>query len=172
MKKNITSIIIIALLGLNVVLSSIILFAMVPSLNKVNTLVTKVANAVDLDLGNLQQAGAGELTIADKTVYTMTGNLNSMLKTGTDGKMHYVAVDSIAFTLNNKAESFNDVNNNIASYETNINDVITSVFGEYTIDEVSSKQDEIKLKVMEGVSQLFSKADCFVDVTFSNLRYQ
>ncbi|MDO5519474.1 MAG: hypothetical protein Q4G58_03160 [bacterium] len=172
MKKNITSIIIMALLGLNVVLTSIILFAMVPSLNKVNTLVTKVSNAVDLDLGNLQEAGTGELTIADKTVYTMTGSLNGMLKSGTDGKMHYVAIDSIAFTLNNKAQSFGDVNTNIASYETNINDVITGVFGEYSIDQVAAKQDEIKQKVMEGVSHLFSKADCFVDVTFSNLRYQ
>ncbi len=172
MKKNITSIIIMALVGLNVVLTGIILFAMVPSLNKVNTLVTKVSNAVDLDLGNLQEAGYGNLGIDDKENYTLENKFSGTLKKGSDGKVRYVAIDSISFTLNKKAESYKDVSANIATYQTSINDVVSKVFNEYTMDEVTEKQDEIKQKVIDGVSQLFSNADCFVSVSFSNLRYQ
>lgn len=172
MKKNITSVIIIALVTLNVVLSGIIMFVMVPSLNKVNNLVTKVSNAVDLDLGNLTEVNSSELTISEKTNYTLENSFSGTLQSKGDGKINYVAIDSISFTLNNKADSFADVNTNIANYQTDINDIVTQIFNEYTIDQVSNKQEEIKEKIVERTAALFNNADCFVSVAFSNLRFQ
>ena len=172
MKKNIMSVIIIALVTLNIVLTGVIMFVMVPSLNKVNTLIAKVSTAVDLDLGYLEVPNKNELTIAQKTNYTLEKEFSGTLKASSDGKLHYVAIDSISFTLNNQSPSFEEVNANIANYQTNINDLVSQIFNEYTIADVVNKQEEIKEKVLERTKDLFGGADCFVSVAFSNLRFQ
>lgn len=49
MKKNIFSVIITALTVINVVLTAILFFVMVPTFTKTNNLLTQIASAVNLD---------------------------------------------------------------------------------------------------------------------------
>ena len=52
MKKNIFSVIITALTVVNVVLTAILFFVMMPTFNKTNKLITQVASILDLEIYN------------------------------------------------------------------------------------------------------------------------
>ena len=50
MRKNLLSIIVIALCAINVIFSAVLVFAVVPASMKTNQLVTQVASIIDLEL--------------------------------------------------------------------------------------------------------------------------
>ena len=58
MKKNILTIIIMASCLLNLILTAVIVFAVVPTMNKTSQLVDKVATAIDLET---DEEASGEL---------------------------------------------------------------------------------------------------------------
>ncbi len=171
MKKNITTIIVMALVTVNVVLTGIIMFVMVPSLNKVNTLVTKVSNIIDLELENPGEESSGEVTIADREDRTIDSKMQITLKADTDGKLHYVLIDSITITLNKKAKSYTDVAAAFDNNKTYIQDIITNIYSQYTFTQSQQSGTEIKTKALEQISKHFDNADCFLNIGFGNLRF-
>ena len=58
MKKNIFSVIITVLTVVNVVLTAIMFFVMVPTFNKTNNLITQVASVLNLELDGDSDASA------------------------------------------------------------------------------------------------------------------
>ena len=66
MKKNIFSVIITVLTVVNVVLTAIMFFIMVPTFNKTNNLITQVASVLNLELdGDLDAKGDADYKISD-----------------------------------------------------------------------------------------------------------
>ncbi len=171
MKKNITTIIIMALVTINLVLTGIIMFVMVPSLNKVNTLVTKVSNIIDLELENPDE-NDGEVSMADREDKTIEDSTYITLKQDTDGKPHMGVIDSITLTLNKNAKSYDDVSEAFESNKTYIKDIISNIYSQYTITEAQASINEIKQKALEQISAHFDNADCFLNIGFGNLRFQ
>lgn len=51
MKKNILTIIIMALTVINVILTAVVLFSAVPAMNRTNNLIKKITEVVDLETG-------------------------------------------------------------------------------------------------------------------------
>ena len=77
MKKNIVTIMIMALVALNVILTGVIMFVMVPSQTKVNTLVTKISNIIDLDVGSPNATTPlGQVSIADQETFRIDKSIN------------------------------------------------------------------------------------------------
>ncbi len=174
MKKNMITIIVMALVTLNLLLTGIIMFVMVPSLNKVNTLVTKVSNIIDLELENPDNQSGDEVKMADREDRTIEDDkdITITLKTDVDGKTHYAAIASVTITLNKKAKSYADVTAVFDSNKTYIKDIITNVYSQYTFTQAQSSGEEIKKKVLEQISKHFDEADCFLNIGFGNLRFQ
>ena len=56
MKKGIVHVIILALVIVNLILTSIMMFAIVPSMKNSNSLVEKVAKAIDLEIEEIGRA--------------------------------------------------------------------------------------------------------------------
>ena len=171
MKKNITTIIVMALVTLNVLLTGIIMFIMVPSLNKVNNLVARVSNIIDLELESPDNKD-NEVTMADREDRTIDSQTQITLKVDADGKTHYAAIDSITVTLNKKADSYSAVAAAFDNNKTYIQDIIANVYGQYTFNKAQVSGIEIKTKVLEQISQHFDNADCFLNIGFGNLRFQ
>ena len=110
MKKNITTIIIISLVALNVILSGVLIFVMMPAQNKVNTLLTDISSIVKLELEATNAKDENKtVSIADQDIYTVDKSINITLKQGTDGKLHYAGIDSISITLDKTADSYKEV---------------------------------------------------------------
>lgn len=173
MKKNMLSIVMIALLVVNIVLNVVLLFAIVPNASKTNNLIKKVASAVDLQIEE-ESDGSEDYSIADLTSYTFTSDsLTITLKKNDDGKDHYAVITGISLSLNSKADDYDTISQYITNNEIKIKDKITSVFSKYTKDEAQSKVDSIKKEILDELSSescLNSKV--VVEVNFGNLAFQ
>lgn len=171
MKKNITTVIVMALVTINLVLTGIIMFVMVPSLSKVNSLVSKVANIINLELEDPEDTD-DSVALADREDKTFDTEIKITLKADADGKTHYAAIDSVTVTLNKEADSYKEVVEVFDNSKTYIQDIITNVYNQYTFSQAQVSGTEIKAKVLEQISEHFDKADCFLNIGFGNLRFQ
>ena len=171
MKKNIFSIIT-ALTVVNVVLTAILFFVMMPTFQKTNELVTKVASVLNIELGEggtavEEQYKIGDLEYTDVAFDTQqTINLNS----GEDGKAHYAMFDGYTVGVNKEADDYDDFNTEkITSYQSTITDIIRSVMQSYNNDNIS--ENAIKKDALEQIREKFDTKSV-VEITLKNFMHQ
>ena len=108
MKKNIFSIIIMALVTINVILTSVIMFTTLPAMKKTNNLVQEISKMVDLELESTEENEGAVVSVKDKEIHTFTSStaqtITINLKKGEDGKEHYAVLDAIYVTVNMAAD--------------------------------------------------------------------
>ena len=107
MKKNLISVVILALVFANFVLTALLMFSVLPETKKANTLIEKVCSAIDLDLNSGAATGTSNVSIDDQEIYKVsTGeDLTTNLAEGKDGKTHY-AVLNVSLVLNKKSDNY------------------------------------------------------------------
>ena len=111
MKKNIFSVIITVLTVVNVVLTAIMFFIMVPTFNKTNNLITQVASVLNLELdGDSDAKGDADYKISDleDTTVSFDSQQTINLKTGSDNSQHYAMLSGYTISVNKKADDYKD----------------------------------------------------------------
>lgn len=174
MKKNMLSIIMIALLVVNIVLNVVMLFAVVPNASKTNELIAKVASAVDLEIED-ESDGEASYSIEDLTGYTFTSEslTISLKKSADDTKDHYAVITGISISMNSKADDYEAISTYVTNNEIKLKDKITSVFSKYTKDEAQSKTEQIKQEILDELSSKSClDSDTVVEINFGNLAFQ
>lgn len=170
MKRNLISVIILALSIINFIMLAVIVFSVVPSAKKTDNLITQISSVLDLNLdGAASGEGEKKLALSDTAVYTMPDQQTIPIKSN-DDKSHYVVVTA-AISLDKTADNYKlyDVTakEGIASYESRIQDEIGTVISQYTVDDANTKREEIKKKVTEAIKNLFGDdKDIVYDVSF------
>lgn len=168
MRKNMLTIIIFAMALINIVLSAVIIFVIVPTSNKTNNLITKVASIIDLELES-PETGAAELAVSDIATHDIPDKQTINLKK-TDDISHYVIVD-VSLSINKTNKDTVDLEPLIDENETTINEIVQDEFSKYTIDDVNDNKNVIKEKVLTRIQEYF-KSDFIINVSFGNLTYQ
>ena len=161
MKRNILTIIIMAIVLINTVLSAVLVFVIVPASNKTNQLVTKVASIVDLEL----ESPKG-VAVEDIVNYAFADPLTINLKQS-DDKDHYALVP-ISLSMNSKHLDYSKYYARMAEYENPIEEIVTEEFGKYTKDDVTAHKEDIKKAILTRIKELF-KSDFVIDITFGNI---
>ena len=107
MKKNLISVVILALVFANFVLTALLMFSVLPETKKANTLIEKVCSAIDLDLNSGAATGTSNISIDDQEIYKVSEgeDLTTNLAEGKDGKTHY-AVLNVSLVLNKKSDNY------------------------------------------------------------------
>ncbi|MDE7268077.1 MAG: flagellar basal body-associated FliL family protein [Lachnospiraceae bacterium] len=157
MKRNLLSIIVIALLVVNIVLSAIMMVSVSSASRKTAALVSDIATLVGLEIDGLpvSDVGTTNVTMADTAVYNITAEMTIPLKTGEDGQSHY-AVGNVSLSLNTKHEDYKTYNEEtLAASEGIIKDIIFSVLGNYTKEEALSSSEQIKAEMLERLREKF-----------------
>ena len=170
MKKNLMSVIILALVLVNLVLTAVLVFTIVPQTQKSNKLIDQVCNAINLEL---ESADAGELAvpIEDIEVYNIADKFTVNLKSNGDGKDH-VAYFSVGFSLNTKSEGYESITvEGITAKETLIKDKIYVIVQQYTLDEFRDDNNAVKDEILEAMQDMFG-SDFIVGVSFSGVQTQ
>lgn len=167
MKKNILTIIIMALTLINVVLSAVIIFAIVPTSNKTNRIITRVAQVIDLELESPEN-GAAQIAVSDIETYKIADKLTMNLKKS-DKDDHY-AIAYVSLSINKKHDDYSELNPLIGQYENEMKEIVTDEFSRYTIDNVRENKDKIKEQVLIRIQELF-KSDFIINVSFGNILY-
>ena len=168
MKRNILTIIIMAVTLINTILLAVLIFVIVPTSNKTNQLVTRVASIVDLELESPKERAA-DIAVSDIVVRKISEKLTINLKK-TDDTNHYALVN-VSLSINSKHEDSEALVPKIAENENEIMEIVTEEFGKYTIDEVNDKKNDVKEQVLTRIQDYF-KSDFIINVSFGNIILQ
>ena len=167
MKKNLMSVIILALVCVNLVLTAILMFTIVPQTSNANKLIEKVCAAVDLELSSGSGMGTSNIPTENLAQYVLndgeTTNIN--LAKGEDGKTHYAMI-SVSLSLNTKSEGYAEYGTaGLDERNTIIMDLIIEVIGQYTKEEFDANRTDIKKEILNDLQSMFG-ADFIVGVNF------
>lgn len=168
MKKNLISVIILALVLANFVLTALLVFTVLPETKKANQLIEDVCAAIDLELNSGAASGVSDVPIDQIETYklksgeTMTINL----KSSEDGSSHY-AVLSISLSLNKKSDNYKTYSPEVlAEKEDLIRNDINEIIGKYSITEFRQDTDAVKKEILKNMQNMFGR-DYIVGVNFA-----
>ena len=171
MKKNLISVIILALLVVNIILTAIMMFSVTSASRKTAALVDNIATALNLEL-TAQTGGELETVVPMENIetYDISESMTIPLKNSEDGSSHF-CLASIGFSINTKADGYKTYGSDLSPQETMIKDKINSVFANYSIEEARGHENEIKAEILSNIQKMFD-SDFIFEVSFSSILYQ
>ncbi len=170
MKRNMLTVVVMALVIVNIVLTALMYFSIMPTTQKQNELITKIAGAIDLQLQDQNEGGEMEIPIDQIQVYDIEDSMTINLKKGEDGEDHF-AVVSISLSLNTKDKDFATYQPELSTKESLIKDKIISVVSAYSIDELKGNTVEVQDELLAELQKMFD-SKFIIGVGFRDVIYQ
>lgn len=172
MKKNLLSIIILALLVVNLVLTSVMMFSVMSTNKKTGAVVSDIASILKLELG---EGGEGEtavpaVSMEDTDVYNIEDEMTIPLTKGADGEEHYALVQ-VSLSMDTKNKDYKTYSATLDEKVTLIQGEIADVIGKYTADEIQPRTEEIKEEILSNIQEMYD-SDFIYKITFSKLFVQ
>lgn len=171
MKKNLLSIIILALLIVNVILTSVMLFSVTGTMKKSAALIDSIAVALELELhDDIAEAEEQNVPMEDIAVYQIAEEMTIPLAVGADGKEHFCQV-SVSLSMNTKADGYKDYGETVLEKEDLIKGEIVSVISGHTIEEAKADTDALRNEILERIQQMYDSEFIF-NVVFREVYFQ
>lgn len=158
MKKNILTIIIMAATLVNTALLVLIIFALVPAMDKSNTLVSRIASIIDLEIDSENKEDEA-YTFDDLETYTIAlenkQTINLKPSEGTS-KAYYAMFESVTIAYNKKAKDYEKIKESVeaGSSSVYIVDIVKSVITEYNVENLS--EDAVKTEAIKRIQEFYS----------------
>lgn len=173
MKKNLISVIILALLLVNVILTAIMMFGITNTNKKTAAIVTDIASVlqIELDSGTEEKEDV-VISMADTKPYDLTEEMTITLKKSSDGSDHFALV-SITLSMNMNDEGYKTYGETISEKEGIIKGIINNTFSKYTLEDLKSDADYgiIRGDLLKQIQAKFESEFIF-DIAFSNIVFQ
>lgn len=170
MKKNLLSIIILALLVVSIVLQALTMVSVTSATSKISDLVADISTVIGIDIEGLENSGtSSSVSMADTQVYDITDLTIPLKATEGDSTTHY-AVGTVSLSMNTTHEDYATYGDSetFATREGLVKDVIFSVFANYTMQDAQTNSAAIKEEILQGIQDLFG-SDFIYNVSFSFL---
>lgn len=171
MKKNLMSVIIMALVLANLILTAMLAFTIIPQTKKSNELIDQVCAAVNIELEGGSAKDLSAVPIEDIEVFNITDSFTVNLAPNGDGKKHY-AIFSVGLSMNTKSEGYETYGGaaGLAEKETIIRSEINTIVGSYTVEEFDAEgQKAVKQEILDAMQDMFGGTDFIVGVNFSSV---
>ncbi len=169
MKKNLMSILILALLVVNIVLTAIMMFSVTGAMKSTTALVGDIAAvlALELDLGG---ADSNRPSMEDTVVYDIADVLTTNLKDDGSGQVHYAAV-AVSLQLDSKHEDYKKYGaaEAMAAKDSIIRAAIVEVISSHTLAEFQTDTDGIRNEILAKLQKTY-QSDFIFDVVFSDVK--
>ena len=161
-----------ALVLVNLILTAVLAFSVIPQTKKSNELIDQVCAAINIELEGGQNKDSSAVPIEEIAVYNITDNFTVNLADNGDGKKHY-AVFSVGLSVNKTSESYatygGDEMTELTDKETIIRSDINTVVAKYTEEEFNADgQKAVKEEILSKMQDLFG-SDYIVGVNFSSV---
>ncbi|NLG02214.1 MAG: flagellar basal body-associated protein FliL [Clostridia bacterium] len=174
MKKNLLTVLILALLVVNLILTGIIMFSTISANQKTVALVNDIATILNLEVGDQGNKDAAaentEVSIEDTEVYDIADSMTIGLKNGADGESHYAIVE-VSLSVNKKDKKYKEFKPMLSTNESLIKSEVIDAFGSYTKEEAESNLRMIQDDILSRIQQMFDSQFVF-DVSFRNINFQ
>ena len=168
MKKNLMSVIILALVFANFILTALLVFTVLPQTKKANKLIEDVCAAIDLDLNSGKVTGTSNVPMEQIEVFKLNNGETTTLSfaQGEDGKAHYL-VASISISINNKSDNYSVYGSDLTSKESLIASDINNIIGKYTMEQYLADKDSVRDEILKDLQNMFG-SDFIVGVNFAS----
>ncbi|MCI6665280.1 MAG: flagellar basal body-associated FliL family protein [Lachnospiraceae bacterium] len=172
MKKNLLSVVILALLVVNLILTGIMMFSCVSANKKTAALVNDIASVLDLELtgGGSNAEEVAAVSVADTEIYNIADAMTVALRPSEDGKEHYCMCE-VSFSMNKTHEDYETMSPMVATQESKIRSIIIGVIGGYTKEEAQANQKAIEDAILEQVQQMFG-SNFIYEAYFRDVKFQ
>ncbi|MGN0506775.1 MAG: flagellar basal body-associated FliL family protein [Lachnospiraceae bacterium] len=171
MKKNILAIVILAATLVNITLSVILLFVIVPKAQRTDALIQKIVSLIDLELENPDASDYADVPFEDRAPYALSETLTvNLRKPEGDTKRHYAMV-SVTLILNSKAKDYKNISAKLAEHEEIIKSMVIDEVSKYTPDELAVSKEQVVKNVLASLRTYFESTDVFVNVSL-NITYE
>ena len=159
MKKNLMSVLILALLIVNIVLTVITMVSVTSTNKKTASVVNSIATVLNLELNTSgDDTAEKEVSIDDTAVYNIEDSMTIPLRKGEDGKEHYALV-SVSLAMNTKDN------------ESLIKGEIVEAFGSYTMEQIQADSDVVRDDILARIQGLYDSKFIY-KVTFRDIIIQ
>ena len=172
MKKNLLSVVILALLVVNLILTGIMMFSCVSANKKTAALVNDIASVLDLELtgGGSNTEEVAAVSVADTEIYNIADAMTVALRPSEDGKEHYCMCE-VSFSMNKTHEDYETMSPMVATQDSKIRSIIIGVIGGYTKEEAQANQKAIENAILEQVQQMFG-SNFIYEAYFRDVKFQ
>ena len=169
MKKNLMTVIILALVFANFVLTAIMMFTIVPTTQKANELITRVCEAIDLELNSGAATGLNNLPIDQIAIYNVSSGEKMTINLA--GGDNYALV-AVSLSVNKESERYKDSTTTILTeQEAIIKNTINQIIRQYTKDEFLENTQEVQDEICKSLQKTYG-ADYVVGVNFASMTVQ
>lgn len=166
MKKNILTIVIMAASVINLILSIVLIFSVMPAMNKTSNLIDKVASVIDLEIeSKSEEEKIVPMEDRDSTIITYENKVNINLKKGGDNTNHYAIISGVTVSYNKNEDDYADVKALIDGSQVYVNDIVSETIGAYTVDTIS--REAIKAEVIKKLQEMYD-TKCIIDISLSD----
>ena len=175
MKKNLLSILILALLIVNIVLTAIMMFSVVGTSRRTSALVSDIASVLKLELTgtDAEDAIAEEIPMSQTAFYNISEEMTITLKNSEDGSKHYLLL-SAALSMNTKDKGYKKYGDAEAmlSAEPVIKSEIVDAISSYTMEELKdeNKINDAKQQILDRIHEIFD-SEFIYNISFSDITY-
>lgn len=170
MKKNLITVITLALVVMNLVLTVILTITILPETKKANELITKVCSAIDLDLESGSATSNADIPIDQIDVYDIEDQQTINLKSSGDGKDHFAMI-TVSISMDKKNKDYKDLQPEVEKKVELIKGEINNIVSQYTIDEIKNNQSAVQNEILKDLQKMFG-SDFIVAVGFPTAQYQ
>jgi len=172
MKKSFLSIMSFALQIVNLALMLVLIFAFVPTMNKMNNLISQICSAVDLELENSFGDSPVTVNIDNLITYDLEEDLTFALATGVGQPTHY-AVANITLIMDTTHEDYQNYGTaeKLAERVSLIKSTIRNVFASYTLEQAKGNEAVLSENILSALHALY-QSDFIYDVQFSSILFQ
>ncbi len=172
MKKNLLTVLILALVMVNVALSVITMISVTGTNKKTAALVDTIATVLNLELVSDEEDEAVSVSLADTEIYTIADSMTIPLKVTEGGKQEYM-ICRIALSINTKDDDYKTYNSEtIGSYEPYIKQAIEGVISSYdsTYLQDPANRDEAKKEILKAI-QKWLDSEVVYDLSISDVKF-
>ena len=167
MKKNMLAIVILAATIVNIALTALMLFTVVPKAQRTDALIQKICSVIELELEDPDAADYAEIPFEDRETYNLANKMTINLKRAEgDSKTPYAQIE-VTLMLNKKAESYETIQPLLINYENIIRNIVNEEVSKYTTHELDGNKEAIQKMIQTRLCTEFGNTDLLIGVVLN-----
>ena len=165
MKKNLLSIIILALLVVNIAMTGFMLLSVMTTNSQTAKLVSDIAAALELETsggvgGGLNTEPSEPSGVNEIATFGFVGNQDRLtinLKPGNDGKSHMMVVE-VVFSMNTANPDYASYGSSeqLSGMRDRVKSIVTDTLSSYSMEELHENSQPARDAIVEKVQELFN----------------
>ena len=171
MKKNLMSVLILALVVANLILTAILMISVVTKKKKANELINKVCSAIDLELEGGKENSSIDIPMEQVETVQIAGGETMTINLKSKPEEKHYAVISVALALDTKNKGYKKGVEGITKSDDLIKDEIIKVVSNHTIEDMRNDRAGVQDEVLGRLRKLFD-SDFIVSVAFPTYNYE